>query len=74
MREELLSILAEDASIMALARGVRAGGRLVASGSAGSSTSLVAGALAWSLGRVVVLVVAHLDDAEECVDELTGLG
>ena len=74
MHEELLSILTEDASIKDLARGVRAGGRLVASGSAGSSTSLVAGALARSVGRVVVLVVAHLDDAEECVDELTGLG
>lgn len=48
--------------------------RLVARGSAGSSTNLLAGAVARATGRPVLLVVAHLDDSDESYDELTGQG
>ena len=42
-------------------------------GSCGSSTTMLAGAIAAS-GRRVVLITAHLDDADEAVSELTALG
>lgn len=42
-------------------------------GSCGSSTTMLAGAIARA-GRLVVLITAHLDDADEAVDELTSLG
>ncbi|USN99794.1 MAG: transcription-repair coupling factor [Phycisphaeraceae bacterium] len=51
-----------------------AGRRVVATGAHGSSTNLLAGAVAARAGRPVVLVVAHLDDADECEAELSGLG
>lgn len=48
--------------------------RVVATGSQGSSTNLIAAALAERTARPVVLLVAHLDDADECEAELEGLG
>ncbi|MCB9838742.1 MAG: transcription-repair coupling factor [Phycisphaeraceae bacterium] len=42
-------------------------------GSCGSSTSMLAGAIA-RRGHLVVLITAHLDDADEVVDELTSMG
>lgn len=48
--------------------------RVVATGSQGSSTNLIAAAVALRTARPVVLLVAHLDDADECEAELTGLG
>lgn len=39
-------------------------------GSRGSSTNLLAGALAQRLGRLVLLVTAHLDEADEALDDL----
>lgn len=60
--------------VAALGDALRAGRRSVALGSAGSSTPFVAGALAERTGRPVVMVVAHLDDAEEAEDELAGAG
>ncbi|MEM1423156.1 MAG: hypothetical protein AAGH64_04040, partial [Planctomycetota bacterium] len=59
-----------DATVGALASRLRDGGRVSAVGSAGSSTVLVAGALSLLLERPAVLVVAHLDDAEEAVEML----
>jgi transcription-repair coupling factor (superfamily II helicase) len=57
-----------------LAAALAAGRRVVATGVAGSSTALVGGAVAASLKRPVVLVVAHLDDADEAEDELRSAG
>ncbi len=67
---DLLGFLAGDAAVQGIARRLDEGGRLVALGSSGSSAALVAGALAARLGRPVVFVVAHLDDADDCADML----
>jgi len=57
-----------------LARALEAGGRLIASGAAGSSSVFLAGALARRTGRPVVLVMAHVDEAEAAEDELASDG
>jgi len=44
--------------------------RLTVSGSRGSSTTLLAGALAKLTGRPILLVTAHLDDADNAIDDL----
>ncbi|MDX2116643.1 MAG: transcription-repair coupling factor [Planctomycetota bacterium] len=66
--------LTRDANVRALADALSAGRRVAASGAAGSSTALVAGATATLTKRTVLLVVAHLDDAEEALDELIASG
>ncbi len=43
-------------------------------GSAGSSSTVVAGAIAVRVGAPIVFVTAHRDEAEEAVAELTSLG
>jgi transcription-repair coupling factor (superfamily II helicase) len=48
--------------------------RVVATGAVGSSTAFVAGAIAVLARRPVVLVVAHLDDADEATEELGSAG
>ena len=48
--------------------------RVVATGSQGSSTNLITAAVAARTNRPVFLLTAHLDDADECEAELTGLG
>jgi len=73
-----LAEVVESVHVRALAEAVRAssGGlgaidrRIVAEGSRGSSTSLVAAGLAKALGRTVLLVVAHLDEADDALDDL----
>ncbi|HBS28208.1 MAG TPA: hypothetical protein DEB06_01875, partial [Phycisphaerales bacterium] len=57
-------------SITALASASDRASAVPVRGIAGSSASLVASALAHRTERPVVLVVAHLDDADEAVDEL----
>ena len=47
---------------------------MVATGGVGSSTVHVAGAVAAASGRPVVLVLAHLDEADEAYDELASAG
>lgn len=49
-------------------------GRLLLRGSQGSSTAFVTAALGGALDRPVLLVVAHLDDADEVADELSSSG
>ncbi len=61
-------------AVRGLARALGEGRRSVAIGSAGSSAAYVAGAVACQVGRAVVLVVAHADDADEAVDELREAG
>lgn len=51
-------------------RGGIPGGRVQAHGSRGSSITLTAGALSLSLKKPVVLVVAHLDEADNALDDL----
>lgn len=70
-----LDIIAADPSVRAIADAMRQGGReLHASGSSGSSTALVAAAIAQLAKLPLLLLVAHLDDADETVDELTAVG
>jgi transcription-repair coupling factor (superfamily II helicase) len=57
-----------------IADALRSMRRIVARGAAGSSTNLLAGAVARTTGRPVLLVVAHLDDADESHDEVAGQG
>ena len=67
----LIDAIQSDPSLAALASALDAGWRVVATGAVGSSTSFVAAALAARTKRPVVLIVAHIDDAEEVLEELT---
>lgn len=67
---DILGVMASEPALGQLAELLGQKRRVVATGIAGSSAGLVAGALARTLGSPVVLVVAHLDDADEIVDEL----
>ncbi len=75
-----LGRLESDSSVARLAAEIRAGGDVTARGAHGSSTTLVAGALARLLRdgadpiATLLLVVAHLDDADEAAAELAGCG
>ncbi len=44
--------------------------RVAVSGSRGSSTAIVAGAVALCMGRPVLMVVAHPDEADDALDDL----
>ena len=70
----LLEDIATDPSLLPLLNQLEAGGAASARGAAGSSTVLLAGALARRLERTVLLVMAHIDDADEAADELRGFG
>ncbi len=59
-----------SAHVAALGEALRASNRVCAHGSRGSSVTLTAGALAVKLGRPIVLVVAHLDEADDALDDL----
>ena len=63
-----LRALAERADASPPARGVPGG--VAAEGSRGSSTALLAGGIALNTGRPVLLVVAHLDEADDALDDL----
>jgi transcription-repair coupling factor (superfamily II helicase) len=70
----LLDDIASLESVAQAARALREGRRVHARGIAGSSTALVAGAIRTITGSLVLLVCAHLDDAEESEAELADLG
>ncbi|MEM9661745.1 MAG: transcription-repair coupling factor [Planctomycetota bacterium] len=63
-----------DPAVASLASALSEGRSVAASGAVGSSTVLVASAVARQIGQPVVLVLAHLDDAENTVDELALVG
>ncbi|MEM1109662.1 MAG: transcription-repair coupling factor [Planctomycetota bacterium] len=66
-------IVCGSAPVGALAEAVSRGDSAAASGARGSVAALAAGALAQDLGRTVLLVVAHLDEADDALDDLEGL-
>ncbi|MFT5423609.1 MAG: transcription-repair coupling factor (superfamily II helicase) [Phycisphaerales bacterium] len=70
---DLLQPILSDPSVTGLAGALARAERVVATGSVGSSTGLVAAALAQKLDRPVVLLVAHPDDADETEAEINGL-
>ncbi|MBX3384298.1 MAG: transcription-repair coupling factor [Phycisphaeraceae bacterium] len=69
-----VGLVASHPGVVGLARALAAGGRAVASGVGGSAATLTAGAVSRLAGRPVVLVAAHIDDADEAADELAGAG
>ena len=70
----LLDAFASDPSLERMLAAVETGGASSARGSSGSSTVLLAGAVARRLGRTVLLVLAHMDEADEAVEELRHFG
>jgi transcription-repair coupling factor (superfamily II helicase) len=72
--DTLLSDLAASAPVAALRDALGARHEVFARGRQGSSASIVAGALAALGAGPLLVVVAHLDDADESVDELRSLG
>lgn len=70
---DAMAFLSRDPGVQALSRALLAGERVVATGSVGSSTALTCAALAKQLERPVILVTAHLDDADEAGEELAGI-
>lgn len=70
LTSSILQLLAADPAVIDLAGALSARRRVVASGSAGSSTHLVAGAVAHLSSRLTLLVVAHIDEADDAADEL----
>jgi transcription-repair coupling factor (superfamily II helicase) len=67
---DLIATIASSAAVRDLVAGLLAGRHAVATGAIGSSTALSAAAIARVADRPVLLMVAHLDDADEAADEL----
>ncbi|GAB4386704.1 MAG: transcription-repair coupling factor [Phycisphaerales bacterium] len=70
-RTDPIEVVTHLPQIADLARLLDLGRRCVATGIAGSSTTFAAAALARLTSRPVLLVTAHLDDADEVLDELS---
>lgn len=68
----LTSILA-DSAFKALASGLEAGHRSIATGSVGASISMIGSALRDRLGRPVLIVCAHVDEAEDIRAEIDAI-
>ncbi|MBL4869330.1 MAG: hypothetical protein JKX72_00075 [Robiginitomaculum sp.] len=66
----LLTPIIADAAFKAFAKGLDAGHRTIATGSVGSSISLVSIALSKQIKRPVLIVCAHLDEAEDIYAEI----
>ncbi|MEL6328545.1 MAG: transcription-repair coupling factor [Planctomycetota bacterium] len=72
--ESPLSAIAGSAPLRALAAALEDRNRIAAVGASGSSTPLLAVAVARAISRPVLLVVAHLDEADEIDAELESEG
>lgn len=71
---DLLKPIIADASFKALAKGLDAGQRTIATGSVGASVSLLAVALHQQTNRPVLVVCAHVDEAEDVLAETHAVG
>ncbi|MBX3364828.1 MAG: transcription-repair coupling factor [Phycisphaeraceae bacterium] len=71
---QLLDDLSRSMHIDPLVRALDEGGHCAAGGVCGSAATFLAASISKALGRGVLLVTAHTDDAEEAWNELTGLG
>jgi len=69
-----IRLLQTSSHVDRLASLIREEGGISARGASGSSTTMIAAAFAQSLDRLCLLAVAHLDEADEALDELTSLG
>ncbi|MAJ47905.1 MAG: transcription-repair coupling factor [Planctomycetes bacterium TMED75] len=74
MVKSLLDSMADDPSLAPLRGFLESGGACSARGAFGSSNLWLSAALVRSTQRPVVLVTAHIDDADEAIEELEGLG
>lgn len=68
-----LDRLAQAPEVHALAAALSAGGHSVARGARGSSTAVLSALLAAATGRPLLLVVAHLDEADEVMEDWAAL-
>ncbi|MEX0876583.1 MAG: transcription-repair coupling factor [Phycisphaerales bacterium] len=66
---DLLTPILADAAFKSLAQGLDAGRRTIATGSVGASISLLATALQSRTRRPVLIVCAHVDEAEDILAE-----
>ena len=71
---DLVGFLALDPVVVQIAEEALRARRITVRGSQGSSTSFLAAALARLTARPVLLVVAHVDDADQSADELVAAG
>ncbi len=71
---DLVGLVADHPAVAQLASALEGRRRVVATGASGSALALTAGAVLRRTGRSVVLVLAHVDDADEAMDELMGAG
>jgi transcription-repair coupling factor (superfamily II helicase) len=69
-----VELLGQSQAIGELLKRARAERRVLARGSVGSSTSMLTGALAARAGSLVVLIVAHVDDADNAEEEIRAAG
>jgi transcription-repair coupling factor (superfamily II helicase) len=70
-----IELLKTSSELARMADFIREGGRAIsARGAQGSSAAIVTAALAQILERTCLLVVGHLDDADDTADELASLG
>ncbi|MBC7835177.1 MAG: hypothetical protein H7Y88_08760 [Phycisphaerales bacterium] len=74
MAINLVNLMASEAAVVHLCELCQRSRRVIARGSAGSSAALLAGAVSVRTARPVLLVAAHLDEAEEALDELGSAG
>ena len=73
-RIDLVSLVERHPGVVELARAASSARRIVASGVGGSAVTLAAAAVARATQRPVALITAHIDDADEAVDELASAG
>jgi transcription-repair coupling factor (superfamily II helicase) len=70
MPHDWLQAIHQSESVTRLRDHLAAGRGVVATNARGSSVPLIAGSVASRTGRPVLLVVAHLDEADDAVDDL----
>lgn len=71
---DLIEFLSNEPTIREATKLALTGTRILIRGSQGSSSSFLAAAAAKLSGRTVLYVVAHLDEADETLDELAAAG
>ena len=69
-----LEAIESESRVREIAEAARSGGSASVRGVAGSSTIVLAAAIRRRVAAPMMLVVAHLDEAEEAIDELLDLG
>jgi len=74
LRDDPLAFLGENDRVASLLEAIERGGLIGAQGGSGSFAVMLARTIHQATGRLTTLVVAHLDEADESVDELVSAG